>query len=328
MLLAYLKSRAMGAAVLALFCGVFALVFYLCGLPLNAVAYAGLICAALGAALLAVDYLHFHQRVRLLGRLLSCPENAADALPEPRGEVERGYQALLRAVRAGQLAGDAQRREKAAAMSDYYTLWAHQIKTPIAAMRLVLQDMDGDDAGELRGELGRIEQYVEMALWYIRLDGEDTDHLIRRCDLDALLRRELRAASTRFIRGRIALEFEETHFSPLTDEKWLGFAVGQILSNALKYTPPGGWIRVDMPEAGVLEISDSGVGIVPEDLPRVTESGFTGENGRADTKATGLGLYLCRRILDRLGHGLEITSTRGEGTQVRIDLRSARMVVE
>ena len=328
MLLAYLKSRALGAAVLALFTAVFALVFYLCGLPLNAVAYAGLICCTLGAALLAVDFARFCQRARLLAQLLSCPENAADALPEPRGEIERAYQALIRNLRAGQLAADAQRREKAAAMSDYYTLWAHQIKTPIAAMRLVLQDMDGAEAGELRGELRRIEQYVEMALWYIRLDGEDRDHLIRRCDLDALLRRELRAASTQFIRGRIALEFEETHFLPLTDEKWLGFAVGQILSNALKDTPSGGCIRVVMPEEGVLEIRDSGVGIPPEDLPRVTESGFTGENGRADRRATGLGLYLCRRILDRLGHGLEIASTRGEGTQVRIDLRSTRMDAE
>lgn len=328
MLLAYLKSRALGAAVLALFTAVFALVFYLCGLPLNAVAYAGLICCTLGAALLAVDFARFCQRARLLAQLLSCPENAADALPEPRGEIERAYQALIRNLRAGQLAADAQRREKSAAMSDYYTLWAHQIKTPIAAMRLVLQDMDGAEAGELRGELRRIEQYVEMALWYIRLDGEDRDHLIRRCDLDALVRRELRAASTQFIRGRIALEFEETHFSPLTDEKWLGFAVGQILSNALKYTPPGGCIRVGMPEEGVLEIRDSGMGIPPEDLPRVTESGFTGENGRADRRATGLGLYLCRRILDRLGHGLEIASTRGEGTQVRIDLRSTRMDAE
>ena len=328
MLRAYLRSRALGAAVLALFTGVFALVFYLCGLPLNAVAYAGLICAALGTALLAVDFVRFCQRRRLLARLRTCPENAADALPEPRGEIESAYQELIRAVRADQLAADARRREKAAAMSDYYTLWAHQIKTPIAAMRLILQDLDAEAAGELRGELRRIEQYVEMALWYIRLDGEDTDHLIRRCDLDALLRRELRAASTQFIRGRIALTFEETHFSPLMDEKWLGFAVGQSLSNALKYTPPGGRVRVGMPEEGVLEISDSGVGIPPEDLPRVTESGFTGENGRADEKATGLGLYLCRRILTRLGHGLEIASVRGEGTQVRIDLRSTRMDAE
>ena len=326
--LAYIKSRALGAAVLALFTTVFALVFYLCGLPLDAVAYAGLICAALGVALLALDFARFCQRSRLLARLLACPENAAEALPEPRSEIEREYHALIRNLRAGQLAADAQRREKAAAMSDYYTLWAHQIKTPIAAMRLVLQDMDGAEAGELRGELRRIEQYVEMALWYIRLDGEDTDYLIRRCDLDALLRRELRAASTQFIRGRIRLEFAETAYSPLTDEKWLGFAVGQILSNALKYTPPGGRVRVGMPEEGVLEISDSGVGIPPEDLPRVTESGFTGENGRADEKATGLGLYLCRRILTRLGHGLEISSTRGEGTQVRIDLRSTRMDAE
>lgn len=328
MLLRYLKSRLLGAAALALFSLVFALVFYLCGLPLNAVAYAALICAVMGGGMIAVDCVLFVRRYKLLERLRGCPEDAVDALPAPGTEIEAQYQALVRLMREEQLSAEARRREKYAEMTDYYTLWAHQIKTPIAAMRLVLQGMDAPGAAELRVELKRVEQYVEMVLYYIRVDSGSSDYLIRRCKLDGILRRELREASSQFIRGRIALEYAGTDYAALTDGKWLGFVIGQVLSNALKYTPPGGRIAIYMEDGDFLCIRDSGIGIPPEDLPRVMESGFTGQNGRSDARATGLGLYLCRRILERLGHGIEIQSRQGEGTLVRIDLRTSRLDVE
>ena len=326
MLRRYLKSRLPGVAVLALFAGVFALVFALCALPLDAVGYALLICAVLGIAILGVDYFHFRERCAQLDRLLTCAEEAADALPAPRDGIEAGYQAILKELRERRLTEDLARREKYAERVDYYTLWAHQVKTPLAAMRLILQDQDSPQAQELRGELRRVEQYVEMVLCYIRLDSDSTDYLIRRCPLNEILRGELRAASSLFIRGRIALEYEDTDYAALTDAKWLGFVVGQILSNALKYTPPGGRIAIHL-EGNVLCIRDSGVGIPPEDLPRVTESGFTGLTGRGDRASTGLGLYLCRRILARLGHGFEIRSRRGGGTEVRIDLATSDLDV-
>ena len=315
----YLKSRLPGAAVLLVFAGVFALVFWLCELPLDAVGYALMICATLGAVILGVDYLRFRERCALLDRLLSRAEDAADVLPPPGDALEAGYQALLRELREGRLAADLARREKYAELTDYYTLWAHQVKTPLAAMRLILQDRDGEEAEELRCELRRVEQYVEMVLCYIRLDSDTTDYLIRRWRLNEIISAELRAASGSFIRGKIALDYEGTEATALTDGKWLGFVIGQILSNALKYTPPGGRISIEM-EGNVLCIRDTGVGIPPEDLPRVTESGFTGLNGRDARGSSGLGLYLCRRVLGRLGHGFEIRSERGKGTEVRIDL--------
>ena len=285
-----------------------------------------LLYLALGIAILAVDYVHFCGRCALLDRLLLCAEEAADALPAPRDEIEAQYQALLRALRERRLADDLARRERYAGLTDYYTLWAHQVKTPLAAMRLILQDQDSPEAEELRSELRRVEQYVEMVLCYIRLDSDSTDYLIRRCPLNEILRDELRAASSLFIRGKIALEYEETDYAALSDRKWLGFVIGQILSNALKYTPPGGCIAIRM-EGDVLCIRDTGVGIPPEDLPRVTESGFTGLNGRGERGSSGLGLYLCRRSLERLGHGFEIRSERGEGTEVRIDLSASPLDV-
>lgn len=327
MLIRYLKTHWLGAALLILFSAVFALVFWLCGLPVDAVGYALLICGTVGLVVLAVDYVRFVRRVRYLERLLENVEEAADALPEPAGEIEARYQEILRELRAVRLRDDLARREKYAGLTDYYTLWAHQVKTPIAAMRLVLAGMDGAEADELRIELRRVEQYVEMVLCYIRLDSDSTDYLIRRCSLDEIIRGELRAASSQFIRGHIALEYEGTDAKPLTDGKWLGFVIGQLLSNALKYTPPGGRVRIDM-EGDVLRIRDSGVGIPAEDLPRVTESGFTGRNGREGENASGLGLYLCRRILERLNHGFEIRSERGKGTEVRIDLSTSQLDLE
>ena len=322
----YLKSRLRSIAVLLLFSGVFALVFWLCELPLDAVSYALLICAVIGAAVLVMDYLRFRGRCALLERLLSRAEDAATALPVPGDEIEAGYQALLRQLRALRLADDLARREKYAELTDYYTLWAHQVKTPLAAMRLILQDRDGAEDEELRCELRRVEQYVEMVLCYIRLDSDSTDYLIRRRKLGEIIGGELRAASGQFIRGKIALEYEEIETAVLTDGKWLGFVIGQILSNALKYTPSGGRIAIYM-EGDVLCIRDSGVGIPAEDLPRVTESGFTGINGRETNGSSGLGLYLCRRILARLGHGFEIRSERGQGTEVRIDLSESELDV-
>jgi signal transduction histidine kinase len=129
-----------------------------------------------------------------------------------------------------------------------------------------------------------------------------------------------------FIQKRISLSFTETGKRVLTDEKWLGFVLEQLLSNALKYTPEGS-IRL-YAEGDMLVIEDSGIGIRPEDLPRVFEKGFTGYNGREDRKSTGIGLYLCRRVCDRLGHGLSLESEVGRGTKARIDLSSSETIVE
>ena len=122
-----------------------------------------------------------------------------------------------------------------------------------------------------------------------------------------------------FIRRRIRLDYKETGLTVLTDEKWLSFAIEQLLANALKYTREGGEIRI-YAEGAALCIEDTGIGIAAEDLPRVFEKGYTGCNGRTDKKSTGIGLYLCRKILDKLGHGISIESEIGAGTKVKVYL--------
>ena len=247
-------------------------------------------------------------------------------LPLARGLLEEDYQALLRAVCQDRARLAAENENRLRELTDYYSLWAHQIKTPIAAMDLLLQEDDSPRRGELETELLKIRQYVEMVLSYLRLDSDSTDYVLREYPLDDILRQAVRKFAKMFILKKITLDFQETGKTVLTDEKWLLFVVEQVLSNALKYTPAGGTIRIYGDGATVV-IADNGIGIREEDQARVFEKGFTGYNGRADKKSTGIGLYLCRQVMDRLNHDISLTSRPGQGTLVRLDLgRESRMV--
>lgn len=304
--------------------GICGFVFFLYDLPTESVGYAALLCLALGLALFIPGYLQFRRRHRELERLLVQVKETVLPLPPPRGLLEADYQALTQALARDRAALALENRNRLQDMTDYYTLWAHQIKTPIAAMHLLFQE---DPHPELEGELLKIEQYVEMVLGYLRLDSGNTDYVLRHCDLDRLVRQSVRKYARLFILKKISLDFQETGRTVLTDEKWLAFVIEQLLSNALKYTPAGGRIRV-YGDRETLVIADSGIGIQPEDLPRVFEKGFTGYNGREDKKSTGIGLYLCSQVMDRLNHGISIQSRPGQGTLVRLDLSRQRRTVE
>ena len=211
-------------------------------------------------------------------------------------------------------------------MLDYYTLWAHQIKTPIASMRLSLQQEDTPKARQLMQELSRAEQYVGMVMVYLRLTDGGSDFVLRTCDLDAIVRQAVRRFAGEFITRKLKLCYEPLNAACVTDEKWLLFVVEQVLSNALKYTREGS-ITITMEHPKTLVIRDTGIGIAPEDLPRIFEKGYTGYNGRGDQKASGLGLYLCRTICRKLGHSITAESAPDEGTAIRIGL-SQRQVRE
>ena len=212
-------------------------------------------------------------------------------------------------------------------MIDYYTIWAHQIKTPIASMRLNLQSEDTAFARRISEDLFRIEQYVEMVLCYLRLDSGSTDYIIREYDLDSIIKQAIKRFAPQFIRRRIQLFYEPVHASVLTDEKWLLFVMEQVLSNALKYTESGS-ITIVLEAPLTLCIRDTGIGIAPDDLPRIFEKGYTGYNGRSDKKASGIGLYLCRRICKNLGHTITALSSLDAGTEIRLGLAHEKIKIE
>ena len=325
--LAYLRQRRKLILIFLLFCLIFALIFSFYQLPLGAVGYPALLCGVLGLLCLAWDGWRAWQQHRLLARLSALSASTLEQFPPPHTQEARDYQAILHS-----LTQEIKQRRQDTAQSqtelmDYYTLWAHQIKTPISSMRLTLQGEDTPSARLLSEDLTRIEQYVEMVLAYLRLDSPSTDYVFRPCPLDQILRGVIRKASTQFIRRRIALHYTPVAQEVLTDEKWLSFVVEQVLSNALKYTPDGGEITIEVEQPLTLCIRDTGMGIAPEDLPRIFEKGYTGCNGRRDLKASGLGLYLCRRVCETLGHTISAQSSP-QGTTVRIGLARRELRLE
>ena len=297
--LSYFKQRRIEIITFLVFVLVFLCVFALYKITLKAVIYPALICAFLGAVLFYFDYKKAYDRHKRLVKIQQMTENITENLPEIITQSDE----------------------------DYYTAWVHQIKTPIASARLTLQNETGETARILSEELFRIEQYVEMVLVFLRLDSDYTDYVIKESALDDIVKASVKRFSSQFIRKRISLDYQPLNVFVLTDEKWLSFVIEQVLSNALKYTNSG-TISIYTENGRVLCIRDTGIGIAPEDLPRIFEKGFTGYNGRADKKATGIGLYLCKRVCQNLGHTIKAESSPEAGTVIKIDLNHIALGVE
>lgn len=325
----YLKYHWKSLALFACFFLLNAGMGYLYHAPAEMYLYWTILCLLLGILCMAVDYVRRRRDHRILEGMKTSVQFSLEQLPMPQTAAERDYQSLLR-VLLDELAGFRTEAGKSRQeMTDYYTLWVHQIKTPIAAMRLILHEEDSETNRELSIQLFRIEQYVELVLQYIRLESPSGDYDFRKQELDEIVRQAVRKYAPLFIRKRLSLKYEPLNCPVLTDEKWLCFVLEQILSNSLKYTEQGSISIYLEPEAGKrLVIEDTGIGIAPEDLPRITERNFTGYNGRRDKKATGLGLYLSRKILEKLGHRMEIQSSVGVGTKVILTLDSAQIQYE
>ena len=183
------------------------------------------------------------------------------------------------------------------------------------------------DAAVCRQELFKIESYVEMVLNYLRFEEMSNDLVLERNSLEQLVRQVVKKYAAIFIYNHISIQLEHLDYTVLTDEKWFCFVLEQILSNALKYTKQGS-VKISAEESAnglrVL-VKDTGIGIRSEDLPRIFEKGFTGYNGRMDKKASGLGLYLCKGVCEKLGHGISVASKEGEGTTVMITLQCEKV---
>lgn len=323
----YLRAQRRGMLFWGFCCLIFTVSFALYGLPLGAVLYPAALCAAAGGIILLLSLRKSRAVCQELSLMQHHPADLPDELPAAQSPQEQAYQALLLALHADRQKLKSNMNARYHDMTEYYTVWAHQIKTPIAAIRLALQNEDTPLSRRLTGEVGRVEQYVQMALTYLRLGSDSSDYVIRSCALDDIVRPAVRRFAGEFIQRKIQLNYQMLNYTVITDEKWLGFVVEQVLSNALKYTPQGS-VSIYMEPEGVLCIRDTGIGIAPEDLPRVFEKGYTGYNGRRHRKASGLGLYLCREILTRLGHSVSAESQVDHGTTIRIDLRQHKTIQE
>ncbi len=328
----YLRERmraalASGLAVLILFL-IAGLYGY--GESVRNMSYALLLIFFFGGCLAAFDLIRYYKKCRRLEAALQARESPGEQLPKAKSLPESLYQALVRTQEEEKRGLVTEYDEKRRDMADYYTMWIHQIKTPIAAMRLLLQDeaqgreVQGKGEREAAEELFKIEQYAEMALHYARLDSLSSDLLFKQQEVFKIVKKALKKYGILFIGSKLFFSMEEFSCMAVTDEKWLCFVVEQLLSNALKYTREGGISIYGADARGermagrvsFLVIEDTGIGIREADLPRIFERGFTGYNGRLDQKSTGIGLYLCRQIMDRLSHSIRVESAEGKGTKV------------
>ena len=352
-----------------------------------------------------INYLIKYNKLKRIS-LLDIDEQSD--MPETSECVEQLYQEIVENQIISRKEIKADKDKADSEMLQYYGMWVHQIKTPIAAMRLLLQtdisefaadnenkseeninavelkseykesinatgldteyiDTDnkedelekiylgfGEIKKELSNELFQIEQYTEMALQYQRVQSETNDFVLEKVKLDKVIRESIRKYAKIFIRKKLAMNYDGTDITVVSDEKWLGFIIEQLLSNAVKYTKSGSITisigmntlktdalnNVDKEELKYkncenvfdriekgnksrsifVEIADEGIGISAEDIPRVFEKGYTGYNGHENKTSTGIGLYLCKQAADKLGHRLEIESEEKKGTKVRVYL--------
>ena len=270
-----------------------------------------------------LDYRKYKQHHQYLIYLKDNPE-LFDNLPQESYLEEKTYQEMLQILQKKIFQLKQENQQKYNNTIDYYTKWVHQIKTPIAGLKLIIQNDYPDE--KMLVELLKIEQYVNMALQYIRLDHIHHDLSFQKISLDYLVSQEIKKQSLFFFEKDIKVDYQIKDIQILTDEKWSAFVIEQILSNALKYTQQGSIKFYNDHEK--LYIQDSGIGIKESNLPRVFERGFTGFQGRNDKKASGLGLYLCKNIFDKLGHLISIESTIGKGTTVCLDFTKKEIFIE
>ncbi len=328
MIVRYLKDHALYVLLTAMILFLFILVELLSDVPFEILEYPLLLSLFLMLTVFGYDFFRYNRKHRTITKQKESIETASGALSDKTiSLLEEDYRELILEMDRARRTLITDQQIFHEDMADYYSMWVHQIKTPIAAGRLTLQILEKEYPEEkklknLSVELFRIEQYAEMVLTYLRTESMSEDLSFQRIDLDGCIRQAIRKYAPQFIMRQIRVQFQETKQQVLTDEKWLSFVLEQLISNAIKYTKDGGVITISLSrEPGIqLMIEDTGIGIREEDLPRIFEKGFTGYNGRRDKKASGIGLYLVKKILDKMGHGIIITSDEGQGTKVILNL--------
>lgn len=395
----YIKTNVLWVvfcAVLILFQMVF---MRLSGMKQNDCIYGVILESMVLITVFCIGFINYLIKYNKLKRISLLDIDEQSDMPETSECVEKLYQEIVENQIISRKKIKADKDKTDSEMLQYYGMWVHQIKTPIAATRLLLQtdisefandsenkseeninatglenkyaDIDnkenelekiylgfGELKKELLNELFQIEQYTEMALQYQRVQSETNDFVLEKVKLDKVIRESIRKYAKIFIRKKLAMNYDGTDITVVSDEKWLGFIIEQLLSNAVKYTKSGSiTINVGMStlktdalnnvdkeeqkykncenvfdriekkvEKGnksrsvFVEIADEGIGISAEDIPRVFEKGYTGYNGHENKTSTGIGLYLCKQAADKLGHRLGIESEEKKGTKVRVYL--------
>lgn len=205
---------------------------------------------------------------------------------------------------------------------EYIETWVHEIKTPIASSKLIIENSESKEKNSLNNEMRKIEEYISQALYYSRSTDVSNDYIVKEFEIKDAIQETIRNNRRDFINKKIAVDIEKVYGKVITDVKWVKFILNQVIINSIKYSANKGGIlkayTTNRKDKIILTIEDNGIGISKNDVNRVFDKGFTGENGRKYGKSTGIGLYLCKKLCEKLGLGITLTSAEGEGTKVNI----------
>ena len=248
--------------------------------------------------------------------------SGATALTTARSCEEHLYQEYLNELNREHYQERNEISQQAQEQKDYIDSWVHEIKVPLSSLTLLTEAIEEDISEkrytQLLKNIKKMDDYVEQVMYYSRLDHFSKDYLIQSHSLKKIIQKNIKHSADDFIQQNISFRLEGDDYAVLTDDKWLHFILNQLLNNALKYTDTGGSITISLSDnqQGVwLNLTDSGIGIPKEDIRRIFDKGYTGQNGRNEERnSTGLGLYLAKSLTIKLGHQLFVTSTVGEGT--------------
>lgn len=307
-----------------LICMVALTVFLLvCG---NSISEVFLILAVWTLILLAGLFLTYWQRSRQMRQLLDMAGQLSEryliseVMELPEQAEDQVYYRLLKMAGKSMLEqiGEVQREHQE--YKEYIEQWIHEVKTPITAIRLICENNRCSFTRELMAELENINRFTEQALYYARSEHTEKDYSVREISLSDVVHGAI-ADNKYFLRqNNVAVTVEDVKYSIYSDDKWLRFILDQLISNAVKYRadhPVLHFFVVKKSDSIILSVSDNGIGIPQGDLPRIFEKGFTGQNGRTIHSSTGIGLYLCGRLCDKLGIGIS-ASSEGKGTTISL----------
>lgn len=323
----YLKSKIWRILFDAFCVFFFALVFKLSGLSLSIIFYPTLVCFFVWSIYIVYDFFKFKKNHEVLQGYKNNIDIYIDKIGNTNTVLESDYQELLQSLNSILCKRITEIESSKRETMDFVTLWSHEIKTPMTAINLLVQQIEQDKSvrgvREIKEKLFEIEQYVDMILQYVKLENINSDLVLKNYKIYDIVKEAVKYFSKTFISKNISLKLDEFQDTIVTDDKWVLFAIKQVLSNAVKYTDKG-TISIYMKKhsSNVLIIEDTGIGIGNEDLPRIFERGFTGYNGHFYKKSTGIGLYITREILNRLNHSISIFSTVGIGTRVEISFNN------
>lgn len=328
-LLLYIKNRIRVIIGIIIAVIIFMVIFYLSRASMEPLLYSMEISAFFLVIFGIIDYREFKKKYELLKKELNVEQIYEYEIPSEYYEnvIEYEYIKLVNRLICMLKQNNEDTASAARDLMDYYAVWAHQIKTPISAQKLLVQTMENGDISEdkikqIKQELFKIEMYVDCVMNYLRLEDMSNDFVFEGISLEKSVKNVVKRLATQFIYKKISIQIDVSDRIIYTDKKWFEMILEQLLLNSLKYTDINGKVAI-YEQDGNIVIEDNGIGISKEDIPRIMERGYTGLNGRMEKKSSGIGLYLCKKAGDKLGIEFEFKSEQNIGTKVHIKVEQS-----